>query len=107
MTTSQEFKVNFYFPILDAFLMKMNHRFGERNIELMRAIHACNPRSSQFLEPEHLHPLVNYNLDSESVRMEAILSKQILNQKKLNSAVHVFKELVPLKEAFRTLLKVL
>jgi len=108
MTTSQEFKVNLYFPILDAFLMEMNHRFGERNVELMRAIHACNPRSSQFLDPEQLHPLVNYyNLDSESVRMEAILSKQTLNQRKLDSTVHVFKELVPLKEAFPTLLKVL
>jgi len=85
----------------------MNHRFGERNVELMREIHAYNPRSSQFLEPEQLHPLVNYcNLDSKSVRMEAI-SKRTLNQKKLDSTVHVFKELVPLKEAFPTLLKVL
>ena len=47
-----------------------------RNVKLMRAIHAYDPRSSQFLEPEQLQPLVDYySLGSESVRMESILSK--------------------------------
>ena len=40
LTTSQEFKVGLYYPILDAFLMELNHRFSGRNVELMRAIHA-------------------------------------------------------------------
>ena len=63
--------------------MELNHRFGERNVELMRAIHACDPRSSQFLEPEQLQPLVDYySLDSESVRMESILFKRTLNKNK-------------------------
>ena len=60
---------------MDAFLIELNHRFGEKNVELMKAIHACDPRSSQFLKPEQLQPLVNYyNLDSESVKIEAILA---------------------------------
>ena len=70
LTTSQQFKVSLYYPILDAFLMELNHRFGERNVELMRAIHTCDPRSSKFLEPEQLQPLVDYySLDSESIGM--------------------------------------
>ena len=108
LTTSQQFKVSLYYPILDAFLIELNHRFGERNVKLMRVIHACDPQSSQFLKPEQIQPLVDYySLDSESVRMESRLSKQTLNKKKLNNTADVFKELSPLKEAFPTLLKAL
>ena len=108
LTTSQQFTVGLYYPILDAFLMELNHRFSGRNIELMRAIHACNPQCSQFLEPEQLQPLADcYNLDNESLRMESILCKWMLAKKTLETTPDVFKELLPLKEAFPTLLKTL
>lgn len=108
LTTSQQFKVGLYYPILDAFLMELNRRFSGRNIELMKAIHACNPQCSQFLEPEKLQPLVDcYNLDSESLRMESILCKRTLAKKKMDSTTDVFKELSSLKEAFPTLLRIL
>ena len=42
MTTSQQFKVGLYYPILDAFLMELNRRFCERNVEIMRAFRACS-----------------------------------------------------------------
>ena len=108
LTTSQQFKVGLYYPVLDAFLMELNRRFSGRNLELMKAIHACNPQCCQFLEPEQLQPLVDcYNLDSESVRMESILCKQTLAKKTMGSTADVFKELLSLKEAFPTLLKVI
>lgn len=108
LTTSQEFKVGVYYPILDAFLLELHHRFCERNVELMRAIHACNPQCSQFLEPEKLQPFVDcYDLDSESLRMESILCKRTLANKTMESTTEVFKELLPLKEAFPTLLRIL
>ena len=108
LATSQQFKVGLHYPILDAFLMELNRRFSGRNVELMRAIHACNPQCSQFLEPEQLQPLVDsYNLDSESLRMESILCKRTLAKKTMDSTADVFKELLPLKEAFPTLLGIL
>lgn len=108
LTTSQEFKVGMYYPILDAFLLELNRRFCGRNVELMRAIHACNPQCSQFLEPEKLYSFVDcYNLDSESVRMESILCKRTLAKKTMESTTEVFKELLPLKEAFPMLLRIL
>ena len=74
----------------------------------MKAIHACNPHCSQFLDPEQLQPLAAcYNLDSESLNMESRLCKRTLTKKKLESTSEVFKELLPLKEAFPTLLRVL
>ena len=44
--TSQKFKVSLYYPILGAFLMELNHRFSGKNVEFMKAIHACNPQYS-------------------------------------------------------------
>ena len=35
LTTSQEFKVGVYYPILDPFLLELNCRFSGRNFELM------------------------------------------------------------------------
>ena len=87
--------------------MELNHRFSGRNLELIKAIHACNSHCSQFLEPEQLQPLVDcYNLDSKSVRMELILCKWTLAKKTMGGTADVFKELLFLKEAFPTLLKV-
>ena len=74
----------------------------------MRAIQACNPQCSNFLEPEQLQPLVGcYHLDSKLLRMESILCKRTLAKKMMNSTTDVFKEILPLKEAFPTLLKIL
>ena len=65
LTTSEQFKVGLCYHILDAFLMELNRRFNEKNVELIRAIHACCPQCTHFLEPEQLLPLVhNYNLDA-------------------------------------------
>ena len=32
-----------FFPVLDAFLAELNRRFNENNVDIMRAIQACNP----------------------------------------------------------------
>ena len=99
LATNQQFKVGLHYPILDAFLMELNRRFSGKNVELMRAFHACNPQCPQFLEPEQLQPLVDcYNLDSESLRMESILCKRTLAKKTMDSTADVFKELLPLKD---------
>ena len=88
--------------------MELNRRFSGRNVELMKVIRTCNPQFSRFLEPEQLQPLVDcYNLDSESLRMESILCKRTLAKKTMDSTADVFKELLPLKEAFPTLLGIL
>lgn len=108
LTTNEGFKVGLFFPILDAFLMELNQRFTEKNVELMKAIRACSPQCDHFLEPVHLKPLIdNYKLDCESLEMESTLAKRTLASKKMENTVDVFKELSPLKEAFPTLLRLL
>ena len=77
LTTSEQFKVGLCDRILDAFLMELNRRLNEKNVEHMRVIHACCPQCTHFLEPETLLPLVhNYKLDSESLNLDRINSSK-------------------------------
>ena len=49
MTTSEQFKISLYFPILDAMLSELQRRFADKNLQLMRAIQSCTPKSPHFL----------------------------------------------------------
>ena len=52
-----DYKVLLYYPILDCFLAELKQRFTDKNQEIMKAIHACQPisnacqpTSNKFLE---------------------------------------------------------
>lgn len=107
-STSDEYKVALYYPVLDAFLAELERRFSNKNVEIMRAIQACHPKSEHFLERPHLQPLIDsYFYDERTIEMEAILAKRILEEKGLENISDVLLNLVPLKEAFPTLLKLI
>lgn len=98
LSTSNEYKVNIYLPILDSFLGELKERFGSRNMEIMNAIQAWSPESNQFFGSYHL-----------SLTMEAKLAKRTLasgdKSKEMKTVSDVLLELQPLKEAFPTLVK--
>ena len=76
MSTSDEYKVKVYFPILDSVFAELKERFNFQNGEIMKAIQACNPQSNSFLDPASLMALtVNYELDHSLLSMEAKLAK--------------------------------
>ena len=58
LSTSDEYKISLFFPVLDAFLAELRRHFDEKNIEIMRSIQACHPKDQHFLDPVHLKPLV-------------------------------------------------
>ena len=106
LSTSQQYKVNLYFPVLDTLLAELHRRFSQENIEVMKAIHAFNPDSEHFLDPTHLKPIaLIYSLDYESLSMESTLAKRTLIKAKMENVEDVFRELTPLRAAFPTLLK--
>jgi len=47
-STSDEYKVNVYLPVLDRFLLELKECFTTRNMKIMNAIQACNPHSKDF-----------------------------------------------------------
>ena len=91
-----------HYPILDACLTELKRRFNERNFNMMRAIQACSPVSTHFLESNHLQPLADcHDLDCEALRMEAVLAKRTLTKKKMECTAAVLKELSPLRRLFQ------
>lgn len=52
-----DYKVLLYYPILDCFLAELKQRFTDKNQEIMKAIHACQPTSNKFLEINELQPI--------------------------------------------------
>ena len=98
---SDDYKKSIYFPVLDAFLSELSRRFDEKNVDIMRAIQACNPLSSNFL---CLLPLVEgYGLDGDAIDVEAKLGKRTLEN---NDASDVISSLIALKDAFPELLRI-
>ena len=110
MSTSQELKVNLYYPILDKFLTELNQCFSGTSIGIMKAIQACCPQSKTFLDTDHLQPLVStYSLDQVSLSMETTIAKRTLSGKieSMQSISELFLELQPLRVAFPTLHKLI
>ena len=106
---SVDWKINVYFPIIDALLSELKRRFDEKNRVIMVALQACNPSSPSFLDPEIVKPLVEaYQMDYSSLAVEAPLVVNMLSKiADLNEISDALKELAPLKTAFPTVIKLL
>ena len=108
LSSSEDLKINFYFPVLDAFLSEFSRRFDDKNAALMRAIQACNPGSKDFLSRSTLKPLFSsYNICEKVVTMEATLAKWSLEKKRLDSTNDVLLSLLPLTEAYPNLVRLI
>ena len=85
-----------------------SRRFDDKNIDIMRGIQACNPSSRSFLSPSALQPLIeSYNFDGDAIDMEAKLAKRTLENKDLGTVSDVYFSLLPLKDAFPELLRLI
>ena len=97
-----------YFPVLYSFLSEMSRRFYDKNIDIIRAVQACNPLSKNCLSLPALLPLVEaYNLDKDTIDMETKLAKKTLEKKNIHSISDVFLALIPLKDAFPELFRLI
>lgn len=54
--SSEGYKVEFYYPMLDAFLSELNQRFTDKNRTIMKSSQACCPSSPHFLDISYLEP---------------------------------------------------
>ena len=107
LSTSEQFKISVYFPILDAMLSELDHRFTDKNLELMRAIQACHPQSIHFLQQDKVLPLANsYSLNSDCLSMECSLVKRTLKND-IENISDLLLELRSLRSAFPTLIRLL
>ena len=101
---SDEYKIKFYFPVLDSFLAEISRHFDNKNLNIMIAIQLCHPTSKFFLVTDSLQPLVDaYDLPKDKIEIEASLAKRMLEGKELTSIGDVLLELKPLSSAFPNL----
>ena len=64
LSTSEQYKINLYFPAIDALLNEFKTRFNKDSLVIMKAIAALNPTSPTFLDPSRLQPMAQkYGLD--------------------------------------------
>ena len=106
LNTSQSLKVNTYFPVLDHILSEMKRRFSETHLGIMKAVQACNPTSSHFLEESDLKEMSTlYSVNDDLLANECLLAKRTLADKNLESALDVYGHLLPLQTAFPILIK--
>ena len=108
VSNSENFKVCLYYPILDAMITELQRRFDNKNLELMTSFQCCVPESPHFLDIDHLLPAAEfYELNKDSLAMECVIAKRTLKEKNITTINDVLSEIVPLKEAFPVLVKLL
>ena len=106
-STGEHFKITLFYPVLDAFILELNKRFSFENIQIMKAIQACNPKSDEFLNSDKLQGIAHkYNIDKEAMEEETTLAKVALKDKTMENIGDVLRELAPLKLAFPALIKI-
>ena len=78
LSTSQDLKNHFYFPVLDKFIAEMK-RFDNKNLVVMNGVSSCSPSSSTFLSLYELEEFAEaYNVDTASLEVECSLVKRAL-----------------------------
>ena len=105
LSTTHQYQVNLYFPVLDALLGELQHRFSQKNIDIMKAIQAFRPQSANFLKHSDLKPLaLTYDLDYKTLCMESSLAKRTLenSKAKMEDSSDVYLQLIPSRAAFPT-----
>ena len=84
VSSSEEYKRELYFPVVDAFLSELRRRFDNKNMDVMCGIQACTPHSKDFLSLSVLMPLAEmYSFDKEVLEIEVKLAKRTLETKEL------------------------
>ena len=102
------YRISIYNATLDQVIGEMNRRFSVESRSLMTAASACSPRSPSFLNCKVMEPLVeHYHLNREMVSFQAEAAARFLQKKEVKSLCEVVNHLLPVKEAFIDLLKVL
>lgn len=111
--STEEYKVNVYFPILDAVLCELRERFASRSISIMKAIQSCNLQAETFLDLELLKPLTDhYGMDYQAIQKETEVAKHTLASSSTTSGAcdresisDVLQDLTPLTQAFPSLVE--
>ena len=104
---SDEFITQLFFPVLDKFLVELQHRIDGKNLAIMNGIAACSPSSCKFLAYDDLKLFAeNYNIATESLEVEvALLSRIVPGRLDIDSLVSFRNYLYSSQPAYESVFK--
>ena len=108
LKTEDDYRANLYYPIIDSILLELKDRFSDDNILILNGISALCPENDNFLHIESIEPFATHmSADFSSFCNEIQVLKPMLKKKKLDNIVALYIELLPLKQAFPTMMSLL
>lgn len=113
MTTLEEFKVNFFYPILDALLAELRSRFAKDTCQIIRGTSALSPKNKVFLREEVLREMAShYGCVEEDLKCELHQTKKLLERKRaagvrVESMVDFANLMLPYRDAFFEIYKLI
>jgi hypothetical protein len=106
--SKNKYRIFIFYPVIDSILIEMNDRCSKTNMEILRAISSLSPDSSTFVEMEELKALcVMLQCDIQLLNNGIQVLKPILKQLKPKSIIDLYFEVLPLKQAFPSILSLL
>lgn len=113
LSTSDEFKVNFFYPILDALLAELRSRFAVDTCGIIRGTSALNPKNKTFLQEAVLHGMAShYGCVEEDLKCELHQTKKLLERKMaagvtVESIIDFANLMLPYRDAFFEMYKLI
>ncbi|CAF3872350.1 unnamed protein product [Rotaria sp. Silwood2] len=108
LNNEDNYRIDLFYPIVDAVLIELNDRFSVHNMEILISISALCPDSENFLQSEILKPFaVEMKADICSLCNEIEVVKSMLKDSKLENIVDLYYQLLPLKQAFPTIISLI
>ncbi|XP_066965519.1 zinc finger MYM-type protein 1-like [Macrobrachium rosenbergii] len=107
------YKNTLYYPVMDKLLTEIESRFDDANRSLFHSISSLDPSSPQFLRQDQLETMAaKYNVDLEFLDVELRQAKRLVKRKqadgvKIANIVDLTAFVVPFKDAFPGLYKML
>ncbi|CAF3969951.1 unnamed protein product, partial [Rotaria sordida] len=108
LNNENNYRINLFYPIVDAVLIELNDRFSDHNLEILIGISALCPDNENFLQTEILKPFAaQMKADFCSLCNEIQVVKSMLKDSKLENIVDLYYQLLPLKQAFPTIISLI
>ena len=108
LKSEDDYRANFYYPIVDSILLELKDQFSDDNVFILNETSALCPENDHILHAESIQPFATHmNADFSSFCNELQVLKPMLKKKKLDNIVALYIELLPLKQAFPTMMSLL
>uniref|UniRef100_A0A667Z4Q8 TTF-type domain-containing protein n=1 Tax=Myripristis murdjan TaxID=586833 RepID=A0A667Z4Q8_9TELE len=101
-----KFRIGLFYPILDRLHAELQRRFSKNNCDIMKGMHALNPKDISFLEEKTVLRLgCLFDCDVEDLKHELYQIKKVIQRKaqcgtELSSILDFTSFLEPYKEGF-------